>query len=353
MCSLPVDTDARIDLLISRMKKFIQKESFSSIQNFVIGALVSNIEEDLHRFNVKFDTWYSERSLIQSGALAKMIARLKVAGFLYQREGAWWFRSADLGDQKDRVVIRANGTHTYFATDIAYHMAKLDRGFDQLINVWGSDHHGYIGRMKAAIAALDKNPDDLTVLTVQFAALYRDGEKVSMSTRTGEFVTLRELYEEVGIDAARFFYVLRKPEQHMDFDLDLAKTQSNDNPVYYVQYAHARICSVFRQLEDRNISVNLDQADTGLLREPQELNLLRLLSSYPEIVSQAARNYEPHQIAYITRDLANDIHTYYNAYPFIASEEPLRLARLSLIDATRQVLENALSLLGVAAPTSM
>ena len=231
-------------------------------------------------------------------------------------------------------------------------MTKLDRGFDQLINVWGSDHHGYIGRMKAAIAAFNRNPDDLTVLTVQFAALYRDGEKVSMSTRTGEFVTLRELYEEVGIDAARFFYVLRKPEQHMDFDLDLAKTQSRDNPVYYVQYAHARICSVFRQLEDRNISVNLDQADIGLLREPQELNLLRLLSSYPEIVSQAARNYEPHQIAYFTRDLANDFHTYYNAYPFIAAEEPLRLARLSLIDATRQVLANALNLLGVAAPTS-
>jgi len=351
--SLPLDTDARIDLLISRMKGCIQKESFSSIQKFAIGALVSNIEEDLHQFNVKFDTWYSERSLIQSGALAKMIARLKVDGFLYQREGAWWFRSADLGDQKDRVVIRANGTHTYFATDIAYHMAKLDRGFDQLINVWGSDHHGYIGRMKAAIAAFNRNPDDLTVLTVQFAALYRDGEKVSMSTRTGEFVTLRELYEEVGIDAARFFYVLRKPEQHMDFDLDLAKTQSNDNPVYYVQYAHARICSVFRQLEDRNISVDLDEADTSLLCEPQELNLLRLLSSYPDVLSQAARNHEPHQIAYFTRDLANDFHTYYNAYPFIASEESLRLARLLLIDVTRQVLANALNLLGVAAPTSM
>ena len=353
MASLPNKTDARIDLLISRMKECIQKESFSRIQSLAINSLVSGIKEDLSQFNVNFDTWYSENSLVQSGALETMVTRLKNGGFLYEKDGAWWFRSSDLGDEKDRVVIRANGSHTYFATDIAYHMEKLDRGFDQLINVWGSDHHGYISRMKAAIAALDRNPNDLTVLTVQFAALYRDGEKVSMSTRSGEFITMRELFEEVGLDAARFFYVLRKPEQHMDFDLDLAKTQSNDNPVYYVQYAHARICSVFRQLQERGIPFDLHDADISVLSEVQELDLLRLLSRYPDVVGQAARKYEPHQIAYFARELANDFHTYYNAYPFINSEDSLRLARLSLIDATRQILANALKLLGVSAPTTM
>ena len=353
MASLPNKTDARIDLLISRMKECIQKESFSRIQSLAINSLVSGIKEDLSQFNVNFDTWYSENSLVQSGALETMVTRLKNGGFLYEKDGAWWFRSSDLGDEKDRVVIRANGSHTYFATDIAYHMEKLDRGFDQLINVWGSDHHGYISRMKAAIAALDRNPNDLTVLTVQFAALYRDGEKVSMSTRSGEFITMRELFEEVGLDAARFFYVLRKPEQHMDFDLDLAKTQANDNPVYYVQYAHARICSVFRQLQERGIPFDLHDADISVLSEVQELDLLRLLSRYPDVVGQAARKYEPHQIAYFARELANDFHTYYNAYPFINSEDSLRLARLSLIDATRQILANALKLLGVSAPTTM
>ena len=232
-------------------------------------------------------------------------------------------------------------------------MDKLDRGFDQLINIWGADHHGYIGRMKAAIAALNRDPDYLNVLVVQFAALYRSGERAAMSTRSGEFVTLRELREEVGTDAARFFYVLRKPEQHMDFDLDLAKSQSNDNPVYYVQYAHARICSVFRQLMERGIDIDLRKADPSLLIEDQELDLLRSLSRYPEVVAQAARNFEPHQVAYFTRELANDFHAYYNAHPFIAAEEHWRLARLSLIDATRQVFANALHLLGVSAPQSM
>ena len=232
-------------------------------------------------------------------------------------------------------------------------MDKLDRGFDQLINIWGADHHGYIGRMKAVIAALNRDPDHLTVLLVQFAALYRGGERTAMSTRRGEFVTLRELRQEVGEDAARFFYVLRKPEQHMDFDLDLARSQSNDNPVYYVQYAHARICSVFRQLAEKGIDIDLRKADPGLLIEDQELDLLRSLSRYPELVVQAARNYEPHQVAYFTRELANDFHAYYNAHPFIATEEHWRLARLALIDATRQVLANALRLLGVSAPQSM
>ena len=353
MDSLPTKIDAGIDLLIDRMKECVQKNGFSRIQDLGHTALVADIQEDLADFGVEFDTWFSEKSLVVSGTLDRMIAKLRDSGHLYEKDDAWWFRSSDFGDEKDRVVVRANGNHTYFATDIAYHMDKLDRGFDQLINIWGADHHGYIGRMKAVIAALNRDPDHLTVLVVQFAALYRGGERVAMSTRSGEFVTLRELRQEVGADAARFFYVLRKPEQHMDFDLDLAKSQSNDNPVYYVQYAHARICSVFRQLVERGIDIDLRKADPGLLIEDQELDLLRSLSRYPEVVAQAARNYEPHQVAYFTRELANDFHSYYNAHPFIATEEHRRLARLSLVDATRQVLANALRLLGVSAPQSM
>ena len=214
--------------------------------------LVEDIRLDLERFGVSYQTWYSEQSLIDSGAVGRAIEALKETGFVYEHDRAWWFRSSDFGDEKDRVVLRANGNHTYFATDIAYHRDKILRGFAQVINIWGADHHGYIQRVKASMSALGLNQDDLSVLLVQFAVLYRGGEKVSMSTRSGEFVTLRELREEVGRDAARFFYALRKPDQHMDFDLDLAKSQSSDNPVYYVQYAHARICSVSAEWQKRH-----------------------------------------------------------------------------------------------------
>jgi arginyl-tRNA synthetase len=351
--SLLTEMNGSIDLLIDRMKECLKQSGFSRIQNLGSTILVADIQEDLAHFGIEFDTWFSEKSLIESGILDKLVEKLRETGHLYKRAGAWWFRSSEFGDEKDRVVVRENGNHTYFATDIAYHIGKLDRGFDRLINVWGADHHGYIDRMKAAIAALDRDPDRLTVLFVQFAVLYRGSERVAMSTRSGDFVTLRELRQEVGVDAARFFYVLRKPEQHMDFDLDLAMSQSNENPVYYVQYAHARICSVFRQLQDKGIDVDLRDANSNLLIEDQEVDLLRSLLRYPEVVAQAARNYEPHQVAYFIRELANDFHAYYNAHPFIATEEQLRLARLALIDATRQVLSNALKLLGVTAPQSM
>ncbi|SVE15339.1 uncharacterized protein METZ01_LOCUS468193, partial [marine metagenome] len=241
-------------------------------------TLVEDIRLDLERFGVSHQTWYSEQSLIDSGAVGRAIEVLKETRFLYERDGAWWFRSSDFGDEKDRVVFRANGNHTYFATDIAYHRDKILRGFSHVINIWGADHHGYIKRVKASMSALGLDPDDLSVLLVQFAVLYRGGEKVSMSTRSGEFVTLRELREEVGRDAARFFYALRKPDQHMDFDLDLAKSQSSDNPVYYVQYAHARICSVFRQLAEKDIDADLAAADHSLLTEPREVDLLQKLS---------------------------------------------------------------------------
>jgi arginyl-tRNA synthetase len=251
------------------------------------------------------------------------------------------------------VVRRANGNYTYFASDIAYCLNKKERGFDQLIYIWGADHHGYITRTRAAFEALGNPVDEFTVLLVQFAVLYRGGEKVSMSTRSGDFVTLRELRREVGNDAARFFYALRKTEQHMDFDLDLAKSKSNENPVYYVQYAHARVCSVFRQMREKDIAHDPEHADLELLVEERELDLVRDLSRFPEVVESAARGFEPHQVAYYLRELAQAFHTYYNAHPFIASEPALRDARLVLIDATRQVFANGLELLGVSAPESM
>jgi arginyl-tRNA synthetase len=252
------------------------------------------------------------------------------------------------------VVVRANGAKTYFASDIAYHYNKAERGFDRIINIFGSDHHGYIKRIYASFEALGNPPEKLTFLLVQFAILYRGGERLSMSTRGGNFVTLRALREEVGNDAARFFYVLRKADQHMDFDLELAKSQSSENPVYYIQYAHARICSVFRQLEKKKLdTLDSNQPDYSLLIETQELDLLKSLSRFPEVVELAAISFEPHQIAYYLRDLANAFHSYYNAHPFISSDDDLRLARLGLIDATRVVIANGLEMLGVSAPQKM
>ncbi len=353
LSSLPDDDDQALDTLISRARSVLGDPGFVRVHTLASETLVADIRADLTSFGVEYQTWYSERSLIDSGAVQRAIDDLKEGDFMYKDGGDWWLRSSKYGDEKDRVVLRANGNHTYFATDIAYHRDKVARGFDHVINIWGADHHGYIKRVKASLSALGIDQASLTVLLVQFAILYRGGEKVSMSTRSGDFVTLRELREDVGRDAARFFYALRKPDQHMDFDLDLAKSQSSDNPVYYVQYAHARICSVFRQLDEKGIQINLAEANHGLLIEPRESDLLHKLSRYPEIVESAARAYEPHQVAYYLRELANDFHTYYNAHPFIAAESDLRLARLSLIDAVRQVLANALALLGVTAPERM
>ncbi|MCU7809620.1 MAG: arginine--tRNA ligase, partial [Candidatus Thiodiazotropha sp. (ex Notomyrtea botanica)] len=299
--------------------------------------------------------WYSERSLTESGAVNKAIERLRTSGYLYEKAGALWFRSTDFGDEKDRVVVRDNGQTTYFASDIAYHMDKLERGFERVIDVWGADHHGYVPRVKAALQALGDDPTKLDVLLVQFAILYRGGEKVQMSTRSGQFVTLRELRKEVGADAARFFYVIRKCEQHMDFDLDLAKSQSSDNPVYYVQYAHARICSVLLQAAEQKITFETNPAaiDYSRLSESHEQDLMANLSRYPEIVEAAALNEEPHTLTHYLREVSNDFHTYYNAHKFLIDDTVLRDARLQLILATRQVLRNGLNLLGVSAPEKM
>ncbi len=252
-------------------------------------------------------------------------------------------------------MVRDNGQTTYFASDIAYHMDKLERGFDRVIDIWGADHHGYVPRIKAALQALGDDPEKLDVLLVQFAILYRGGEKAQMSTRSGEFVTLRQLRKEVGRDAARFFYVMRRCEQHLDFDLDLAKSQSSDNPVYYVQYAHARVCSVLRQAAEKGLAAEPSPGATNLerLTEAHEQDLLKTLARYPEVVEEAALNEEPHQVTHYLRELANDFHTYYNAHPFLVEDATLRDARLKLILAARQVLRNGLNLIGVSAPESM
>ena len=349
------DKEAHIDGLIARIKSLLGPERYRELFDEGLNEILANIRQDLKEFGVEYQEWFSERSLTESGDVQKAIDRLQAAGHLYEKEGALWFRSTDFGDEKDRVVVRDNGQTTYFASDIAYHMNKLERGYERVIDVWGADHHGYVPRVKAALQALGDDPSKLDVLLVQFAILYRGGEKVQMSTRSGEFVTLRELRQEVGNDAARFFYVMRKCEQHLDFDLDLAKSQSADNPVYYIQYAHARVRSVQRQLEEKGLAWDSEAglANLHLLHERHEQELMVSLSRYPEVVEAAALNHEPHQLAHYLRELANEFHTYYNAHQFLVEDNRLRDARLALIEATRQVIANGLGLLGVSAPDSM
>ncbi len=350
---LPEDVEQSIDRLIQRCQQILGPTDYATVFDLACDSMVEDIRQDLEEFGVLFDEWFSERSLQDRGDIRQAISTLKGNGHIFEREGALWFRATDFGDEKDRVVVRANGAHTYFASDIAYHYNKAERGFDRIINIFGADHHGYIKRIDASFEALGNDPDRLQFLLVQFAVLYRGRQKISMSTRDGQFVTLRELREEIGNDAARFFYVLRKPDQHMEFDLELAKSRSSDNPVYYIQYAHARICSVFRQLDEKGMSPPGDATDYSLLTESREMDLLVALSRFPEVVELAAISYEPHQVAYYLRDLAHAFHTYYNAYPFLGSEDELRQARLGLIDATRIVLANGLAMLDVTAPERM
>ena len=344
------DPEAHLDALIARSKTLLGA-GYDDIHAYVLDQQLADCREDLTQFGVVFDTWYSERSLYDSGRVKDIIDRLTASGHIFENEGAKWFRSTQFGDEKDRVVQRENGQYTYFASDIAYHLDKFERGFDLLIDVWGADHHGYVARVKGALEALKLPKDQLTVALVQFAVLYRNGEKVSMSTRAGEFVTLRELREEVGNDAARLFYVLRKSDQHLDFDLDLAKSQSNDNPVYYIQYAHARVCSVHEQWGGD--AALLAKADVSALATEHERVLLERLMNYPEAVEVAARDFAPHLIAFYLKDLAADFHSYYNATRILVDEEPVKHARLALATAARHVLRNGLTLLGVSAPEKM
>ncbi len=349
------DKEKHIDDLIVKAKNLLGATHYEAVFSSAVDAILSDIKEDLSGFGVTFDQWFSERALMNTGVIDAAIEKLQAADKIYEKGGALWFRSTDYGDEKDRVVVRENGLKTYFASDIAYHFNKLERGFDLLIDIWGSDHHGYVPRVKAAMQAMDTNPEALEVLLVQFAILYKGGEKLAMSTRSGQFVTLRELRDEVGCDAARFFYVQRKSEQHMDFDLDLAVSKSNENPVYYIQYAHARICRVLAQSEEKGyvFDQKAGLAALGCLNSTQETHIATELAKYPDIVARAALVYEPHQIAYYLKDLAHALHSYYNASQFIVEEESVRQARLTLISAVKQVLQNGLAILGVSAPESM
>jgi len=349
------DKEQHIDGLIINAKALLGEEGYRKVFDLGLNSIIAGIRTDLADFGTDYDEWFSERSLMESGDVDKAIEQLKASNVLYEKDGAWWFKSTDFGDEKDRVVVRDNGQTTYFASDIAYHLNKFGRGFDTVIDVWGSDHHGYIPRVKASLTAMNEDENRLKVLLVQFAVLYRGNEKVAMSTRSGQFVTLKELTEEIGKDAARFFYVLRGADQHMDFDLELAKSQSNDNPVYYVQYAHARVCSVFRQLAERGLVWDKSQGEENLnrLTEDHEQALFTALSRYPEILESSALNHTPHILAHYLMDLARDFHTYYNAHHFIVDDVELSQARLTLITAVKQVIENGLTVMGVSAPETM
>jgi arginyl-tRNA synthetase len=349
------DKEIHIDALIERTKTLLGTAHYRDVFQTGLRVILDDIKADLNEFGIDYQTWFSEHQLMEEGGITAALKRLEDRDLLYKEAGATWFKSTQLGDEKDRVVVRENGQTTYFASDIAYHLNKLDQGYDQIINIWGADHHGYIPRIKAALLALDKDANKLKVLLVQFAVLYRGNEKIPMSTRSGEFVTLRQLRGEVGKDAARFFYLMRRSEQHMDFDLKLATSNTNENPVFYVQYAHARICSVLRQLDEQGLErdLNLGMAHLTLLTESYEITLLKTLSRYSETLEKSALAYEPHQLIHYLRKLANEFHSYYNAHQFLVENTKLRNARLNLITAVKQIFANGLNLLGIHSPEAM
>lgn len=357
------DKNAHVDGIIANSKQALG-DNYEIFLNAALSEILEDIKDDLNDFGVRFERWFSEKSIADE--IEPVLAELDSKGHLYEKDGNTWFRSTDFGDEKDRVVRRANGLTTYFASDIAYHKNKFERGFDTVINVWGADHHGYIARVRAALTALGIDEKRLEVILVQFVALWRGEEKIQMSSRSGKFVTLRELREEVGNDAARFYYVARKPEVHIDFDLDLAKSQSKDNAVYYIQYAHARVCSVLEKLNAKGFNVDDAQgkAMQNLLQAEAESELIKLLAAYPATLKRAATGYDPHVLTNYLKDLASLFHAWYNdnrilPVSIIADETPtqeerdLMQARLRLSKAVRQVLANGLSLLGLSAPTNM
>ena len=349
------DKDKHIDGLIENSRRLLGTQEFDAIVLFGRDAMLADIRNDLDEFRVKFDMWYSERDLNQRGAVDRAIEALRKSGHMYSKDGAEWFKSTDYGDDEDRVVIRANGEKTYFASDIAYHYDKRQRGHDLLIDVWGADHHGYVTRVRGALMALGAPGDCFEVTLMQLVSLFRGGEKLSMGKREGNFVTLRDLRNEVGNDACRFFYLMRSHDQALDFDLELAKSRSNENPVYYVQYAHARVCSVMKELAARGYSYDAaaGAASLELLGNAHEQTVVTALSKYREVIEQAALNRAPHALVHYLRDLANTLHTYYNAEKWIVEDAALRNARIALVLAVQQVIRNGLGILGVSAPESM
>ena len=344
--------DTHIDGLIQNAKESLGDDWLKPF-NLALTAILDDIKDDLSEFGADFDKWFSEKSLVTSGEIDQAIAILEGRGHLYEQGGAVWFRSTDFGDDKDRVVRRDNGETTYFASDIAYIANKFSRGFDRIIYVWGADHHGYIVRIKAAAQALGFDPERLTIRLVQFAILYKDGERLQMSTRSGSFVTLRELRDDVGRDACRYFYVMRKADQHLDFDLSLATSQSKDNPVYYIQYAHARICRVFEGLEGQPFNEKRGLGHLTSLATQEELDLATAIGRFPEVVGKAADSLEAHLICYYLQDLAADFHRWYNGTRLLVDDMDVRDARLALAKAAQTVIRNGLDLLGVSSPRSM
>ena len=317
-------------------------------------AIRAEIDDDLRAFGITFDNWYSEQTLYDRGLVKAGVEALTRDGYTYELDGAVWFRTTDFGDDKDRVLIRSNGVTTYFASDVAYHCEKYERGFDTVIDVWGADHHGYVLRMKAILSALGRNPEDLQIILVQLVNLLREGEQVAMSTRSGKFVTLKEVLDEVGRDACRFIFLMRRSDSQLDFDLELAKKQSTENPVFYVQYAHARVCSINRNAKDVGLTLPLpDTVKAEALTLPDELALAKMLARYPEVVVGAALSYEPHRITFYLQELAAKFHSYYNQHRVIVDDVETSEARLYLVNAVKIVLHNALRVLGVSAPEKM
>ncbi len=335
--------------------RFLQMEEAERLEEFKTIAYqekLAALKEDLERFNVRFDVWFSEKTLHEANKIKEACERLLEKGYMYEQDGALWLKSTAFGDDKDRVVIRDNGVPTYFAADIAYHANKFGRGFDRVINLWGADHHGYIARMKAAMQCMGYQPEQLEILILQMVRLLRDGQEVKMSKRTGQSVTLNELIDEVGTDAARFFFVMRSIDSQLDFDLDLAKKKSNDNPVFYVQYAHARICSIMRQVAEAGIKVQ-GKGDYKLLTEPVEVDLIKKLGEYPEMLATAAKERAVQQVAHYVYDLAGLFHSAYNQCRILGVNEDLQQARLTMVMAVGHVVRHALSILGVSAPEKM
>jgi len=346
--------DIALDIASKEGDRYLDVPLESCLTFFIDTAVKSishGIHKDLYEFGIDFDNWFSEKILYESGLLKRTISELQAKGYVYEKDGALWFRTSELGDEKDRVVRRSNGIFTYFASDIAYHRHKLERGYDLLVDIWGADHHGYVPRVKAAIKALGYPEDRLRVLLVQLVNLMEGGKAEAMSTRAGEFVTLREVLDDVGRDAARFTFLTRRCDSHLDFDLDLAKSQSQENPVYYVQYAHARLSSVFRKAKDEGISLaEPSHIDVSLLSTPEEINLLKQLDLFPRLVADSALALEPYRISYYLTELAGRLHAYYNRHRFVSSDPDLTQARLLLAEVTRKVLSKGLGLLGVSAP---
>lgn len=330
------------------------EETLDYFKDYAVKVILNGIKKDLEDFRVLFDVWFSEKTLHERGLIREMVDFLMKRGLAYEKEGAIWYRSTQFGDEKDRVLIRSNGEPTYFASDVAYHKDKFDRGFDLVIDVWGADHHGYVPRMKAAVQALGRSPDDLQVLLIQFVSLIKQGRMVSMSTRAGEFVTLREMMDEVGVDAMRYFFLMRKCDSHLDFDIDLAKSASTDNPVYYVQYASARLHSIFKEASSRGIELPApEKVDISLLKTEEEKALIKCLGKFPEEVAKAAKELSPHLIVFYAYELAKAFHSFYNAHRVLGEEKSLSDARLILVRAVQVVLLNVLGLLKINAPEVM